>query len=86
MPSGSITLADVAERTEVLAVMCSRCDRAGRYRLDALIEWHGPACGIPALLRMLSADCSKRESVSTYDLCGIHCPGLPALFLPGPSG
>jgi hypothetical protein len=44
MPSGgSLTLADVAARTETLAVACSRCDRAGRYRLDRLIERHGAA-------------------------------------------
>jgi len=86
MASGSITLADVAERTAVLAVACTRCDRAGRYQLHALIERHRPACGIPELLRVLSADCPKRASVSTYDLCGIHCPGLPALFVFGRPG
>jgi hypothetical protein len=57
----------------------------GQYRLDTLIARHGPACGIPALLRHLSADCPKRQSVSTYDLCGIHCPELSTLFL-GRSG
>jgi hypothetical protein len=35
------------------------------------------------MLRTLSADCPKRQSVSAYDLCGVHCPELPALFLPG---
>jgi len=85
MIAGSITLGDVAGRTDTLAVACSRCDRAGRYAVATLIERHGPAFGIPDLLRMLSADCPKRASVSAYDLCGIHCPGLPALFVPDPS-
>jgi hypothetical protein len=85
MADGSITLGDVAERTAVLAVACSRCERAGRYNLDTLIARHGVGFGIPALLRMLSDDCPKRKSVSAYDLCGIHCPELPSLFL-GKSG
>jgi hypothetical protein len=64
MPSGSITLADVADRTAVLAIACNRCDRAGRYPLETLIARHGASCGIPALLALLSADCPKRASVS----------------------
>jgi len=80
MPTGSLTLATVAARTEVLTVACNRCDRPGRYRLAALIERHGPEFGIPELLRTLSMGCPKRQSVSAYDLCGIHCPGLAALF------
>jgi hypothetical protein len=79
--SGSITLADVEERTDWLAVACTRCDRAGRYSLDTLIINHGRHLGIPALLRTLSADCPKRQSVSVYDLCGIHCPEMSKLFL-----
>ena len=81
MSSGSLTLAAVAERTAVLAVACTRCDRAGRYRLDALIQRHGPAFSVPELLQVLSADCPKRASISAYDLCGVHCPELPALFV-----
>jgi hypothetical protein len=52
---GSITLGDVAQRTAVLNIACSRCDRAGRYNLDALIERHGADFAIPLLLRELSA-------------------------------
>jgi hypothetical protein len=81
MASGSITLEQVAGHTAVLAVACSRCDRAGRYHLDALIARHGPGFGIPALLHVLSDDCPKRKSISAYDLCGVHCPDLTALFL-----
>jgi hypothetical protein len=33
-------------------------------------------------LRLLSADCPKRRSLSASDLCGVHCPELSALFLP----
>jgi len=51
MPSsGSLTLGDVAAKTDVLAVACTRCDRTGRYPLAALIEKHVPAYTIPTLL------------------------------------
>jgi hypothetical protein len=78
---GSITLGAVAAHTAVLRVACSRCDRAARYRLDRLIARHGPACGIPDVLRLLSKDCVLRASVKAYDLCGVHCPELPGFFL-----
>jgi hypothetical protein len=56
-------------------------ERAGRYQVAKLIEKYGAAMPIPALLRTLSAECTKRQSVSAYDLCGVHCPELPALFI-----
>ena len=80
IPSGSLFLADVAKQTGVLAIACRRCDRAGRYRLDTLIERYGGNYGVPMLLRTLSEDCPKRQSLSAYDMCGIHCPDLPLLF------
>jgi hypothetical protein len=90
MPSGSISLGDVAARTETLDVTCSRCERAGRYRLDTLIARHGSDFGIPELLSRLAADCPKRASASAYDVCGVRCPELPAfflsIFLRGPDG
>jgi hypothetical protein len=84
--SGSITLGEVAERTAVLAVACSRCDRAGRYKLDTLIARYGADFGIPDLLAVLSEDCPKRASVTIYDRCGVHCPDLPSLFLGAEKG
>jgi hypothetical protein len=69
MPAGSITLADVADRTPTLAVACDRCDRAERYKLATLIA-------------LLSGDCPKRGSSNLYARCGINCPELPALFMP----
>jgi hypothetical protein len=81
MSSGSMTLAQVAERVAAISIACSRCDRAGRYNLGALIAQHGPYFGIPLLLEIFSADCPKRESRSAYDLCGIHAPELSGLFM-----
>ena len=79
---GSLTLADVAARSDVLVVSCSRCERAGRYPLTRLIERLGMHFTVPDLLRELSPDCPKRGSVSQYDQCGIYCPELAALFMP----
>jgi hypothetical protein len=78
---GSISLRQVAVHTTVLEVACSRCEWADQYRLDMLIAQYGPGFGIPTLLRLLSEDCAKRHTVSAYDLCGVHCPGLSEFFL-----
>jgi hypothetical protein len=80
--TGALSLADVAARTDVLAVACSRCTRSGRYCLDTLIKQYNRRLGVPELLAKLSADCPKQLSVSAYDMCGAHCPELCALFLP----
>lgn len=80
MPTGSLTLAQIVERTDSLNVGCTRCTRSGRYPLATLTERHGPEFGVPDLLRLLSLGCPMRKSVSAYDLCGIFCPDLPALF------
>jgi hypothetical protein len=80
MAAGSLSLGDVASRTADLAVACTRCYRAGRYHLAKLIDRHGSAFPVPELLRLLSADCPKRASVSAYDVCGAHFPELYGLF------
>jgi hypothetical protein len=78
--AGSLILSNVAARTPVLNIGCDRCDRVGRYSLDTLIERYGAAFTIPTLLRELSADCPKRVAATVYDICGVHCPDLPAQF------
>jgi hypothetical protein len=78
--SGSITLVEVANRTAVLAIACTRCDRARTYPLEMLVARHGGRIGIPTLLRMLTADCPNRSAFTEYDICGVHCPELPVLF------
>jgi hypothetical protein len=75
---GSFTLAEVAARTDVLTVSCSRCGRVDRYTLATLIERYGRSLPIPMLLHELSKDCPR------YDLCGLCCPELPALFIEKP--
>jgi hypothetical protein len=77
MPSRSLTLSDVAAETDVLAVACTRCDRAGRHSLEPLIKRYGAQFSVPNLLRLLSVGCPMRESVSPYALCGIYCLDFP---------
>jgi hypothetical protein len=77
---GTITLADIAARTDTLSIACTKCDRAGRYPLATLIKRYAPELSIPDLLRILSAGCPMRESVSPDALCGAYCPDLLRLF------
>ena len=78
--NGSIVLGDVAKRAQVLAIACSRCDRAGRYPVATLIVHHGALIPIPRLLRRLSADCPNRAADTHDGPCGVHCPEIPTLF------
>jgi hypothetical protein len=77
---GAITLGQVAARTSVLTVSCTRCEQAGRYAVATLIKRYGAEFELPELLLRLSEDCTKRALLSVYDLCGVHCPDLSALF------
>jgi hypothetical protein len=79
--AGSLALSDILEKTDTLVTACSRCNRAGRYPMTILIKQHGATYTVPLLLRDLSADCVKRGTVDQHDLCGVHCPDLPALFI-----
>lgn len=82
MPStGPITLGQVAKRAASLGISCSRCERAERFNLGVLIARHGRNFDIPRLLELLSTDCPTQASRSARNLCGIHAPELPRLFL-----
>jgi hypothetical protein len=76
MSIGDLTLADVADRTDVLAVACRCCDLAKQHQLEGLVERYGPRFTVRDLLRLLSVGCPMRESVSPNALCGIYCPDL----------
>jgi hypothetical protein len=80
MTGGSILLGALVGKTDVLNVACRRCGRAGRYSVGKLIERHGPEYPLTILLGELSADCPKKEAATIYDVCGIYCPGLAAVF------
>jgi hypothetical protein len=82
MPAGVVLLGQVATRLPVLDLAWSRCDRRGRLRTVRLMAAHGADMPIPELLRILSADCPRRQAMERgqlADVCGIHCPGLAAI-------
>lgn len=79
--SGSILLGSVAARTDEITIACRACTRHGRLRMDRLLREHGPAMGMPALLRILSGDCPRLDSGNITERCDAHRPTLSALFI-----
>jgi hypothetical protein len=43
---------------------------------DHLLAEHGPGMRIPALLRIIAADCPRMIEGRTHDVCGVHSPDL----------
>lgn len=78
---GVILLGQVAARLEYLEIGCSRCDRRGRLRLDRLLAEHGPDMPMPALGRLLAADCPRLLADRMPDVCGWRFPVLSKLHL-----
>ena len=58
MRHGSVTLGDLVGRFAILEIMCSRCDRRGRLRVDQSIAQYGNA-ELPELRLTLADDCPK---------------------------
>jgi hypothetical protein len=73
----------LADQTGVLVVASTRCDRAGRYGIDTLINRQGRRCGVPEWAGGVgqAADCPKRKSVSAHDLWRSRAGALSAVFL-----
>lgn len=74
------TLCEVAACTPMLQVACSRCERCGRYRLDALIARHGAEVDVRVIVPELVADCPRREDAALVERCCVLTSELPALF------
>jgi hypothetical protein len=68
MTREAITPADLLGRIEALIVVCSKCERRRRYRIQ-LTDW----------LARISADCPRRKAGQFSDWCGIHSPDLRRL-------
>ena len=75
MPSGSLSLAEIAERLTVLEVRCTKCDRRGRYRMATLIERYGADFAGPDLREKLSVDCPKHDAAE-YERCDLYFPDM----------
>jgi len=74
------TLGEIAARTAMLEVACSRCERRGRYRLDTLIARHGADAPVRVIVPELTADCPQRDSVVLMERCDVLFPELLQLF------
>ena len=60
---GSLTLSDIREPT--LTIVCERCGRYGRYRVDKLMAEHGDAKLTDLLVAL--ANCKKTRSFGIHD-------------------
>ena len=75
MPSGSLSLAQIAELMTIINVRCTKCDRRGRYRITTLIERYGADFAGPDLREKLSADCEKHDAPE-YERCDLFFPDM----------
>jgi hypothetical protein len=73
---GAIILSDLIGKLDVLRVACSKCERAGRYRLDRLSKDRGHEAKIIDWLDEITADCPKKIAHNMNDPCGARCPKL----------
>lgn len=78
MPSGAVTLGQIASRLDRLEIACTKCGRKGSYAVQGLIDRHGPDLGLPDLAAMLSADCEHRGGLA-YDQCHVLFTNLTDL-------
>lgn len=80
MGRGVVTLGEVATKAERVEIACRRCDRRGVLRIDRLVGEYGGDIAIPAMLRLLAADCPRMRADKMHDVCAVHVPGLPRLI------
>ena len=77
------TFADVVDHIILLDVLCKRCNRHGRYRLDRLIEQYGAGAPIFWLSTALAEACPQSKDAAIYSRCDIMFPQLAELFKHG---
>lgn len=80
MANGSVTLGDVAARSNRIDVACSRCDRRGQYSLSRFVGKLGEDFPMTDLAAHI-ADCPKRNGPA-WERCDIYYPGLGAIMGP----
>jgi hypothetical protein len=54
--------------------------RVGRTSTARLLVEHDPALPMPALRKIVAADCPRWAAVGIHDRCGVHLSGLGAVF------
>lgn len=73
---GAIVFGDLTGKLGSLRVVCSKCDRAGGYRVARLIHERGRDAKIVDWLAEITTNCPKRLKPSMNDQCGARCPDL----------
>jgi hypothetical protein len=77
---GAIIFGDLVGKLDVLRVHCAKCNRAGRYQVQRLIEERGRDAKIISWLSETTADCPTKLKHSWNDQCGARCPDLPKVL------
>ena len=77
---GAIIFADLIGKLDVLYVHCPKCSRAGRYRVQHLIEQRGRDAKLIDWLDEITADCPKKLAHNMNDPCGARFPDLPKVL------
>ncbi len=77
---GATTFSDLIGKLDMLYVHCEKCGRAGRYKLQRLIEKRGEDAKLIEWLGEITADCPKKQAHNWNDQCGARCPDLPRVL------
>ncbi|CCE96139.1 hypothetical protein SFHH103_01642 [Sinorhizobium fredii HH103] len=83
MPERLKTLAEFTKPHMVL--ICTQCDRKGRYNVARLIEKHGEEMPIRDFIDMIGQSCHRRTHPTEHQRCGLGCDDLIYMFMPKPA-
>jgi hypothetical protein len=75
-----ITLGDIAGKTRLLDVECTRCDRRGRLNVVARLALHGPNCPLRRIIEPMYSSCPRYLQGPVYQRCDVRFPGLAELM------
>ena len=77
---GAIIFSGLFGRLDIVRVTCEKCDRAGSYRLNRLVESRGHDAKIIDWLDEITKDCPRKTASNMNDQCGARCPDLAAVL------
>jgi hypothetical protein len=60
MAHHNILVGEVAERTAMMEILCSKCERRGRYHTERLVREYGVTASMSAVFTVLKSDCPRR--------------------------
>ena len=77
---GAIIFSDLIGKLDLIRVACDKCSRAGRYRVQHLVEERGRNAKLINWLDELTADCPNKQARNMNDPCGARYPQLPKVL------